>query len=205
MRRVLSIIFVIGIAIFLSACGNTNEFKPADYISTTGSAQPDEETRIELEDGAAIVVPAGSVSEETEIVLERNPEKINDLPPLGDDVVQLGDFYNFEFSGDDLTEGVDLIFPLDENQIPEGEGIISVAIPTEDGWEYFPAEANGNEVVFHTINVGDPLTVWHFVKIDDWVDLSSEKEGVTVCDPYIPLSLSSSSGTVGTEIKIKDI
>ena len=162
MRKSLRFLLLAGLVIFLSSC-NANKFEPSEYISTTGSAQPGQESRIELEDGAAIVVPANSLQGEVEITVERNPEKINNLPPLGDEVVQLGDFYNYEVSGE-LTGPVDLILPFDENQIPEEEGIMVFGYPSEEGWEYIPVIPDGNKVTIYTVNVGDPIIAWHFAK-----------------------------------------
>ncbi|MBT3314837.1 MAG: PASTA domain-containing protein [Anaerolineae bacterium] len=194
MRKTLSILFVAVMAIFLSACGsNTSEetvnttevaddgFIPAEYISTSGSAQPGEETRIQLEDGAAIVVPSNSIDNDVSFIVERSPEKAKTLPPLGDNVVQLGDFYNFEVTEGEIIGPVDLVLPFDEALIPREQGVLVFGYPTEDGWEYIPVEAQDDKVTLYTAQVGDPLIAWHFVETD--------LKNSAVCDPKIPLSL----------------
>ena len=94
-----------------------------------GDASLGEETRIESGDGAAIVIPANSLNEDLTIKIERNPEKVQSLPPLGDDVLLLGDFYNFEITGGKLLGPVDLILPFDESLIPDADGVLIVAVP----------------------------------------------------------------------------
>jgi hypothetical protein len=165
---------------FVSSCSQ-NKFKSSEYISTTGSAQPGQETRIELEDGAAIVVPANSLREEVHITVERNPEKINDLPPTDDNAIQLGDFYNFEIEGE-LTGPVDLVLPFDESRIPEENGVMIFARPNEDGWEYIPVIPDGNTVTLYTNNVGDPLVMWHFEN-EEIAD--KDRIQFNFCDPKI--------------------
>jgi hypothetical protein len=181
MRKPLSILFVLGIAIFLSACGKSGGFEAAEYISNSGTARVGEETRIELEDGAAIVVPSNSINEPVSITVERSPEKANSLPPLGEDVVQLGDFYNFEITDGEILGPVDLVLPFDEALIPEEQGVLVFGYPTEDGWEYIPVEAQDDKVTLYTAQVGDPLIAWHFVETD--------LKNSAVCDPKIPLSV----------------
>ena len=186
----------------ISSCSSSG-YKPAEYISTTGVTESGQETKIELDDGAAIIIPANATDTEVTVTVERNPEKSKSLSPLGDDVIQLGDFYNFDISGGTLIDGVDLVLPFDESRIPKKDGMLVIAIPSESGWEFVPVEAEGNKVTFYTSNIGDPLIAWHFVPIDGRIDLSYEtKEELAVCDEHIQLAISPASGPIGTEIKI---
>ncbi|MBT3314836.1 MAG: hypothetical protein HN390_09495, partial [Anaerolineae bacterium] len=180
MHKKLSVLLFVGVAIFLSACSGAKDFEAAEYISNSGTARVGEETRIELEDGAAIVVPSNAINEPVSITVERSPEKANSLPPLGDDVVQLGDFYNFEITEGEILGPVDLVLPFDEALIPDKQGILVFGYPTEDGWEYIPVEAQDDKVTLYTAQVGDPLIAWHFVDINN-------PENLTVCDQKIPL------------------
>lgn len=191
--------------IVLAGCKlfSPSEYVQAEYISTNGVANPSQETKIELEDGAAIVIPANATDGEVAVTIERNPEKSKSLPPLGENVVQLGDFYNFDISGGTLIDGVDLILPFDESRIPQQDGMLVIAIPSENGWEFVPVEADGNKVTYYTSNVGDPLIAWHFSHVKDRIDLSYEtKEELAVCDEHIQLEISPESGPIGTAIKI---
>ena len=133
--------------------------------------------------------------EEISITVERNPEKTNELPPLGDDVVQLGDFYNFQVDGN-LTGPVDLVLPFDEGQIPDKDGVLVVGVPSDEGWKFVPAIPDGNVVTLYTTSVGDPLIAWHFVDVEDRIDLSYEikddEEPLTVCDARIPVQVTPS-------------
>lgn len=181
----------------------SKDYVPAEYTSIKDVANPSQETKIELDDGAAIIIPANATNGEVTVIVERNPEKSKNLPPLGDDVVQLGDFYNFDISGGTLIDGVDLVLPFDESRVPQKDGMLVIAIPSENGWEFVPVEADGNKATFYTSNVGDPLIAWHFVPIDGRIDLSYKtKEELTVCDEHIQLDISPANGTIGTEIKI---
>ena len=175
----------------------------SEYISTTGSASPGEETRIELEDGAAIVIPVDSINDEVEVLIERNPDKTETLPPLDKDVIQVSDFYNYEIEGGELVGGVDLVFPFDESQIAGEDGLLTVAIPTEDGWEYIPVANEGGKATYFTTDPGDPIIAWHFFPNDDAEDYRQMmEEELTVCDPYIQLDVTPSSGEAGTEIEV---
>ncbi|MBT7190020.1 MAG: PASTA domain-containing protein [Anaerolineae bacterium] len=188
MHKKLSVLLFVGVAIFLSACSGAKDFEAAEYISNSGTARVGEETRIELEDGAAIVVPSNAINEPVSITVERSPEKANSLPPLGDDVVQLGDFYNFEITEGEILGPVDLVLPFDEALIPDKQGILVFGYPTEDGWEYIPVEAQDDKVTLYTAQVGDPLIAWHFVDINN-------PENLTVCDQKIPLSVTQNGDT----------
>lgn len=196
--RKLSIIFIV--VIFTLGCGlfGSQSYDPKEYISTTGVASPDTETKIELEDGAAIVIPASAIGSEVSIKVERNPEKANNLPPLDEGVVGVGDFYNFEIDGT-LNGPVDLVLPFDPDSVPENkEGVLVVAIPTENGWKYTPVVPDGNKVTLYTDEVGDPIIAWHFACIDK-VDLNyegqpedpceEERAKKLVCDPDISLQV----------------
>jgi hypothetical protein len=204
-------IALITVAVFLfciSCQADTSPYENQPFVSTSGTAQPGEETRIELEDGAAIVIPAGAIESEVSVTIERNPAKVETLPPLGENGVQLGDFYNFEVTEGELVGAVDLVLPLDESRIPEGEGILSIAFPTASGWEFVPVEADGDHVTIYTTHLGDPLMYWHFGNSQERIDwgrvVAGEElsEPLLVCDKHIPLSVTPGSGPVGTEFTV---
>lgn len=167
----LAIILLLTI-IFVSACSSSKSPKYIEnpYLIESAVAQPGEETRIELEDGAAIIIPANSIDENITVSIERNPEKIDSLPPFSEDVVPLGDFYNFTISEGELIGPVDLIFPFEPGNMPEEDrpGYLVIAIPTSEGdWEYIPAFYQDNKVFYQTMDVGDPIIAWHFTDDND--------------------------------------
>ncbi len=156
----------------ISSCDSSG-YKPADYISTTGIAEPGQETRIELEDGASISIPFNSLDSQVEVKIERNPEKAQVLPPMDENFVQLSDFYNFEVISGNLTGPVDLTFPINSDLIPDESGVLVMAIPTESGWEFVPVESKNGKVAIFTDQIGDPIIAWHFA------------ENTPLCDPEI--------------------
>lgn len=197
------IIFIVLLGCNLFSSSGSKNYPLAEYVSAKGVANPSQETKIELDDGAMIIIPANATNSEVTVTVERNPEKTKNLSPLGDNVVPLGNFYNFDISGGTLIGGVDLVLPFDESQIPDKAGLLTIALPKENGWDFIPVGADGNKVIFYTTNVGDPLIAWHFVPKDGRIDLDYEtKEELTVCDEYIHLDVSPESGPVGTKIKI---
>lgn len=176
----MSIIVLLGCNLFSSS--TSTDYVSAEYTSTQDIAQPGQETKVELEDGAAIVIPANAVESEVSVKVERNPEKANNLPPLDDGVVKVGDFYNFEVDGT-LNGSVDLILPFDPDSVPESKaGVLVVAIPTENGWKYTPVIPDRNKVTLYTDEVGDPLIAWHFSCVKDRIDLSYEGHVDTSCE-----------------------
>ena len=176
----MAIFVLLGCNLFSSS--TSTDYVSAEYTSTQDIAQPGEETKVELEDGAAIVIPANAIESEISLKVERNPEKANNLPPLDDGVVKVGDFYNFEIDGT-LNGSVDLILPFDLNSVPESKaGVLVVAIPTENGWKYIPVIPDGNKVTLYTDEVGDPLIAWHFSCVKDRTDLNYEGHVDTSCE-----------------------
>lgn len=161
----------------VSSC-SSGGYEPADYISTTGIAESGQETKIELEDGAAISIPYNSLESQVAVKVERNPEKRQNLPPLDDGFIQISDFYNFEVTSGNLTGPVDLTFPVDSDLIPDKTGVLVMAIPTENGWEYVPVESKDGKVTVFTDQIGDPLVVWHFVEIQPLCDPEIAVQGV---------------------------
>lgn len=189
-------------SIIISSC-SSGKYKPSEYISATGITNPEVEIKIELEDGAAIIIPANATNSEVTVTVERNPEKANSLPPLDESVVKVGDFYNFEIDGT-LHGPVDLVLPFDPNSVPESEeGILVVAIPTETGWDYIPVVPNGNKVTLYTNQLGDPLIAWHFSNSDEWdkqvEEMASE---LKYCNPTIALNVVPESGDSNQEFTI---
>lgn len=183
------IILFVAFSFLLSACG-VKSFDYAEYMRATGSASPGQESRVELDDGAAIVVPAHSLRQEVNITIERNPQKINNLPALGKDVVQLGDYYHFEIDGE-LTGPVDLVLPFDTDKIPEKRGVPVVAFPDGDSWKYVPVIPDGNQVTLYTAEIGDVLIAWHFDKARKSNDVSFYPyPGPQIeCDSRIPIEI----------------
>lgn len=161
-------------------------FKPSPYEENTRSAQPNRDTPLSLEDGAKITVLADSINRVAKVRIERNPEKVASLPPLGEDVVQLSDFYNFEIS-QDLMGPVEIRIPFDEDLIPNEPGVLTIGVPTEDGWVFTPVSSYDGYVTFRTVALGDPLIAWHFVKMDR-IDL--EYKAGRYCEYNIPLTVS---------------
>lgn len=182
----------------ISSCSSSG-YKPAEYISTTGVTESGQETKIELDDGAAIIIPANAIDSEVSVKVERNPEKANNLPPLDENIVKVGDFYNFEIDGT-INGAVDLVLPFNPDLVPENEaGVLVAAIPTENGWKYIPVIPDGNKVTLYTDQIGDPLIAWHFVPCTDRTDVSydghpdtaceDEQAKKLVCDPDIALDV----------------
>lgn len=164
MKRFLALIPFAIFAFLITAC--TQKFKPADYTSTTGTASSAQETQISLDDGAAISVPETSVDGEVSVTIERNPDKAKSLPPLPKEVVQVGNFYNFQIEGGKLTGPVDLIIPFNASKLPKQDGFLVAMIPTDSGWDYIPVIASDNKVDLYTSELGDPLIAWHFSCMD---------------------------------------
>lgn len=196
-----STVFILVSSFFLGACALGIDpatrlgFSTADYSSNTEKSSAMAETRVELNDGAAIVVPANALQEEVDITIERNPDKIDLLPIFDETVVQLGDFYNFEVDGD-LLGAVDLVLPFDESEIPEESGMLVAMIPNGESWKYIPVIADGDTVTLYTDNVGDPLIAWHFVCVEGKTnsDLCRDEDMVrpedyAICDPQIALQV----------------
>jgi len=159
-------------SIIISSC-NSGGYKSADYISATGIAEAGQETKIELEDGAAITIPYNSLDSQITVKIERNPEKTQTLPSLDEGFVQVSDFYNFEVTSGNLTGPVDLTFPVNADLIPDKTGVLVMAVPTQNGWKYVPVESKDGKVTVFTDQVGDPLIGWHFI------------EHTPLCDPRI--------------------
>jgi len=178
--NLMSIIVLLGCNLLSSF--TSTDYASAEYTSTQDIAQPGQETKVELEDGAAIVIPANAIDGEVSVKVERNPEKANNLLPLDEGVVKVGDFYNFEIDGT-LNGSVDLILPFDPDSLPESKaGVLVVAIPTENGWKYVPVIPEGNKVTLYTDEVGDPLIAWHFSCVKDRIDLSYDGRADTTCE-----------------------
>ena len=100
--------------------------------------------------------------------------------------------------------GVDLVFPLNEDKLPNEDGILTIAVPSGEGWEYIPVSNNDGKVIYYTFDLGDPIIAWHFIKSDEQINYYREQmqKELTICDPYIDLEISPTSGIVGTEIQI---
>jgi hypothetical protein len=149
----------------LIACGTASplfarDFQPDASISTTGFASPGRETRVSLDDGAAIVVPADSINEDTTVKIERNPQEFKSLPPFGDNVVRLSNFYRFELSSR-LVGPVELVIPFDQKRVPQTTGYLSVGWWVDSGWEFLPAHVRDGYVVIMTDQLGGLIVVWH--------------------------------------------
>lgn len=162
---------------FITSCGQ--KFKQAEYSTVSSTANPLQESTIDLDDGASITIPSDSVEVDVTVTIERNPEKAKALPPLPDGFVQISDFYNFEISGGKLVGPVDITLPINKDLIPQKDGILVAAFPTGTDWVYRPVSAESNMVTVYTDHLGDPLIAWHF---------TDEKE-LHFCDPGIPINV----------------
>ncbi len=132
-------------------------------VGVSGLAGPWADTRIEMDDGAALVIPSDSVSGPTTATIERNPAKLRDLPPLDADVIPLGDFYDFQIEGGGRIVPVEIALPYDETRIPAGTGMLVMAVPTENGWQYVPVDQRSNPVWLYLPDAGDPVIAWHLI------------------------------------------
>ena len=164
------------------------------YDVTSVVTKPNEETILELSDGAKVIVPAGAASQAVELILERNPEKISNFPPLDEGFVPVSSFYNFEVNGGKLNGPVDLTIPLEPSLAPKpGKGILVAAIPDKGGWKYQPVIADGKQVKLFTDQIGDPIIAWHFTTDEEQAEKRKELEEAAkntfVCDPIIPVSM----------------
>ena len=131
---------------------------------TSAQAKPDEETMLELSDGASVVVPAGSASKEVKIILERNPDKAKNMPALGEYMVPISSFYNIETAGEGLVGPVEIHLPVDKSLIPEGMtgSLVALYPDGKGGWRSEPVEEINGKVVLYTDNLSDPLNAWYF-------------------------------------------
>ena len=199
MNKSFGLTLLIGVllSVFISSC-NSNKYKPSEYSSATGVASPGVETKIELEDGAGIVIPADSIDQQVNVKVERNPEKAKSLQPLDEDFIQLSDFYNFEIEGN-VNAPVDLILPFDAENSPDETGILVYAYPTESGWEYIPVASEGNKVRLYTTRIGDPIIAWHFVNPEKIEGILKDSK---YCDPTIAVSVIPEQGDSTQDYKI---
>ena len=166
------------------------------------------ETRLELSNGAAVIIPASAINAKAQIKLERNPVKAKDNPPLDGSLIEVSDFYNVEIEGSLLMEPADLVLPFDPALVPEEGGFFVVAAPNGNGgWEYTPVIPEGNQVVFSSLNFGDPLIAWHFPYDQDLgataeADIAAKKATPDYCDPKIEIQVAPAVGEEGTEFII---
>lgn len=174
---------------------STSELLLSEYLYDNAPASTGQNTTITLSDGAEITVFATSINEDVEVTIERNPSKINNLPPLGNDVIPLSDFYNFEITDGMLIGPVEIKLPFDNKLIPNESGILTIAIPTDDGWEFTPVSSYDGYVTFQTTNLGDPLIAWHFGGTYR-VNLEYELSGKNYhyCEWIIPVTMTPSEG-----------
>ena len=87
--------------LLITSCNQ--KFKQAEYSTASGTANSNQETPINLDDGASISIPSNSVEGNVTVTIERNPEKVKSLPSLPDGFVQISDFYNFDIQGGKLV------------------------------------------------------------------------------------------------------
>jgi hypothetical protein len=198
MRKALLVLVLV---LLLSACSvfaakSINQKANADpYEATSAQARPDVESHIELSDGAGISIPAGALSAEITVKVERNPEKAQKLPPLDEGLLPVSNFYNFEIAGGVLNDRVDLTLPFDKSLIPDDQknGFLVAAVPNETGWSYVPVEPTGDKVILWTDQIGDPIIAWHFV---------DEENYPLLCSPYMDIQIDPQAGTSGTEFTV---
>jgi hypothetical protein len=196
------------IVLLLSSCSTPKTggtYKPTtEYENVTSSVTANQESTVQLSDGAQITIPENSLTGDSTVTIERNASKTASMPPLGDKDLPLSDFYNFQIEGGQLIGPVDLVIPFDESKLPKQDGFLVAMIPTAQGWKYVPVETFGNKANLYTTELGDPLIAWHFVCLPGRIDLSypgspdkcNSEEGIRkqadagllLCDPKITLS-----------------
>ena len=139
------------------------------HETTNIQARPDEETKLELSDGAKVLIPAGSAGNNVEVVLERNPDKAKTMPALGEYNVPVSSFYNIEPKGDGLVGPVEVQLPVDKSLIPEGmEGELVALFPDgKGGWRSETVNEVNGKAVLYTDELGDPIIAWHFGPYDE--------------------------------------
>ena len=100
--------------IFLMACNSTSQldaskddpfntiesFKATEYAEVGSNVKAGIESKINLEDGATILIPANAIGQDLVFHIERNPKISFEFPSFGEDAIQLSDFYNFEVDGE---------------------------------------------------------------------------------------------------------
>ncbi|MFZ5858406.1 MAG: PASTA domain-containing protein [Chloroflexota bacterium] len=180
------------LSVILSACSFSSSpsvpsFQLSEFVSMKGQASTEKETQISLDDGASISLPPNSIDGEATVNIERNPEKIKNLPPLPKEMIQLSDFYNFEIEGANLIGPVDLFIPVDKTLVPDQQGILFAMIPSENGWKYIPVEIKDGKANIYTDELGDPLIAWRFTD-PDWTDEEINKSKY-ICDPDISVQV----------------
>ena len=181
MRKLLILITTVMIILTLTACGEGEQ--NLDNNTVTLTVKPEIENQLSLPDGAAITILPNVLTGEATVTIERNPEKSQQLPELGDGMIALGDFYDFRISGAELVGPVDLELPFDQSKIPGTDGWLAAAIPAENGWQLIPVERDGGIARLRTHELGDPLIVWTFDEIKYSIlkiDLS-----VSITDPHV--------------------
>lgn len=189
---IMKIVRLIILSVVLSACSfsaspSVPSFELSEFVSEKGQANTEQETQISLGDGASISIPPNSIDGEATVNIERNPEKIKNLPPMPEGMIQLSDFYNFEIEGANLLGPVDLFIPVDETLLPDQQGIFFAMIPSENGWNYIPVEVKDGKANIYTDKLGDPLIAWHFTD-PDWTDEEISKSKY-ICDPDISVQV----------------
>lgn len=207
-------IFLITSVMFIFACATITFGSPqtggtyspkSEYERVTQPVAANQESTVQLNDGAQITIPENSLTGDSTVTIERNPSKTASLPPLGNMDLPLSDFYNFQVEGGQLAGPVDLIIPFDESKLPKQNGYLVAMIPMEQGWKYIPVEANGNKINLYTTELGDPLFGWHFICDPGDSKEACEKtrikihEDAAICSPDIALSIVPETGTTETK------
>lgn len=193
------------LACSLSGSGPSATIPPGNNERVSAPVVARAEARFELGDGAAIVIPASSLESDTTAVIERSPSKASSLPPLGEDVLPIGEYYEFSFQGPQPIGPVQVILPFDAASIPTDRqpGFPTVAFPDGDTWSFVPVPDLGGYVAVTTQSIGDPIIAWHIVDVDGRVDLSYKtREPLTVCDPEISLSVLPEEPFTGMPLQI---
>lgn len=178
---------------------STPKFTPSTYAENSGGTWRGKDTIISLDDGARITVFSESFENPVDVLVERNPPKATSLPPLGDDVVQLSDFYNFQVNGE-LIGPVQIRIPFDNSLIPNKPGVLTIAYPTNNGWKFTPVSSYNGYVTFQTTELGDPLIAWHFVDTDQ---INLEYEARQYCEWLIPVIVTPTTGTWDTTFTLR--
>lgn len=207
-------ILILALATLALACSLSSHGPSATILAGTNDTVSvpviaGSEARVELGDGAALVIPAHSLESDSMAVIERSPTKTSSLPVLGEDVLPIGEYYAFSFEGSQPIGPVQVVLPFDAGSIPADSqpGFLTVAFLDGDAWSFVPVKDLGGYVALTAQSLGDPIVAWHFMG-GDRVDLSYKTrepgthESLTVCDPEISLSVLPEEPFTGMPLEI---
>ncbi|MCA9904018.1 MAG: hypothetical protein KC547_09185, partial [Anaerolineae bacterium] len=167
--------------------------RPSNFRPNTVTVHvdPNIDAQIQLDNGAGVYIPAGSLSGEADVIIEQNPPKAYSLPPIAEGMVPVSNFYDVRVEGAELLGPVALSFPIDNESLPlppdatpfflgsDGQAALPTAeptlppllmmvVPNDEGtdWNYVPlsepAHRGTQRVTVWTDTLFDPLIAWHY-------------------------------------------